>query len=47
MQLVSAKAGHLAVSYTKHELLQRLATGNLVLGYDADEMLKIATCLVN
>lgn len=47
VELMSRKAGWLAVSYTKHELTQRLARGDLVAGYSAEEMLKIATWLSN
>lgn len=47
VELVSNKAAHLAESYTKAELERRLATGDLVAGYSADEMLRIAVWLIN
>lgn len=47
VELVSSKAAHLATSYTKAELIRRLASGDLVPGYTADEMMKIANWLLN
>jgi hypothetical protein len=47
VELVSRKGGRLASSYTKRELEQRLAAGDLVAGYTAEEMMKIAAWLID